>query len=1113
LLTFAKIISMINLSQRLIIIVVLLLTIFIKHANGQADSTLDFPDDGSRYESDLIQGLPIVHVNEIFELSPTMFSFSNSGSFYTDGFYMSDDYTWFDGVPVRFTEEMPIKLIGTTQFNPFKDYIDHGNSLSGFCSFIPVSRPDSFSLLMESNATLLHKQFNDNDLQLILSGPIRFSKSAGKGGISVSYLLASRLFSSADTYPSYISRDHASDDYLNYLFNNPLRPAPESAGTYRNALYTEAPDAVSSFFNTNAAKKGYSLYGNIQADFQNGMSIKLGTYTVSKKETIPIYENYFFNQDGNPEKSTIYSNNYLRFEQQVNTGASVRFHYQVQGQYSYYHAVTQDPNYGKDYFSYGYAGKFDTYKTPTFQFGSDTVNGNYYDEALILNSWDYDTLVEFTPGNLNPGLAAYTSSYFSIYEGEPIGNYQNLDQVQLGGGLLNGQRPNNVYGLYYNAGTVYNEYSVKDQHQVKIFASGDLIIGKHKINLGFQFNRDSYSSYQIHPTGLWSLMRSITNFHLRELDFEHPYVHEGDLLDTIYYSRKYDEISQRNFDFNLRKKLGLPTDGLEFIDIDSYDFSTNSINYFDKDGVKHTVNCGQELFAIDMFTADELLNDGIGSYVAYVGYDYVGNRIRNKVSFDDFFTAKDNQGEYTRQTGAYVPMNYSAYADYQLNLKGWSIIAGFRIDAFDANQQVLKDPYLLYEAYTAGDLADIPGFSVEPPTGIGNNFVVYVDNFWNPTQIVGYRDGDQWYNSNGDPISDATELDVGSGVSPYLIHPEQEHVTTDVFTRNKIYFNFLPQISIQKKLKNWLLLSFRYNSAVRNPNPEITFSNPATYYFFDNLSGWIPNGSLKPERTDKFRAGFSVLPFPGFLISAEGYVDYLNNIIYLTRRVGAYPKDYSSFENLDDPFIQYGADLAISRRSGKTSGFNYGLTYHLLFNKDNPSYHLYDFLVPKNLVKGYLQFNTGYGNDYMGPSGSVNYSLFNGIGLGVYGHFHSGVYYMKTRNPDGSSYTLYTHSTTMPAQAYVDLKIEKGFHFKNDRYMLNLYCTIQNLFNSKIIYKVYRYTGKPDDNGYLSAPESQKQISEALSEESYRYFYANYINDPRNYGLPRRTTFGVSFNF
>ena len=101
----------------------------------------------------------------------------------------------------------------------------------------------------------------------------------------------------------------------------------------------------------------------------------------------------------------------------------------------------------------------------------------------------------------------------------------------------------------------------------------------------------------------------------------------------------------------------------------------------------------------------------------------------------------------------------------------------------------------------------------------------------------------------------------------------------------------------------------------------------------------------------------------------------------------------------------------------------------------------------------------------------------------------------------------------MPAQAFLDFKIEKGFQFKNDKHHLILYCTIQNLFNTEIVYKVYRFTGEPDDNGFLTAPETQKQISEALDEASFRYLYSSYINDPSHYGLPRRTTLGISFNF
>jgi hypothetical protein len=298
-----------------------------------------------------------------------------------------------------------------------------------------------------------------------------------------------------------------------------------------------------------------------------------------------------------------------------------------------------------------------------------------------------------------------------------------------------------------------------------------------------------------------------------------------------------------------------------------------------------------------------------------------------------------------------------------------------------------------------------------------------------------------------------------------------------------------------------------------DPAPELTFSNPAAYYFINNASGWIPNGSLKPERTDKFRAVLSVMPAKKIVITAEAFLEYFSDVIYLIRRVGAYPKDYSSYYNEEEAFAQYGFDISLSRNSLKSSGLNYGLSYHFVENKDNPAYHVYDFRVPKNLVKAYLQFNSGFGKDYCGPSGSVNYVLFSGLGIGLYGQFQSGVYYMSLRNPDGWGGDIVKSSETMPAKAFVDLKIEKGFRFGNSGYNLNLYCVIQNLFNTEMVYKVYRFTGQPDDNGFLTNPESQKVISEALDEESFRFLYASYINDPNNYGLPRRTAFGVGFSF
>jgi hypothetical protein len=1086
--------------------------------NGQNDTIIASSDSNNScnisnsINSSLIRHLPFTCSSEIFQLNPLIYRSDNYGGHLVDGYYTSGDYTWFDGMPMDFTEEMPLRLIGQVDFDNSTDFLKFGNSITGFAALEPVNSADSLTFLVESSSRMICKQFNDADLQLLLSGPLCKQGKSQNSGTSVSFTLSGRLFSSSDSDPSYVLRDHASGGYLDYLENEPLRPN-EVEGTYENALFTHATDAVSSYFNSNAAKKGFSLYGNLRADFQNGMFMKLGTFTVNKNEAIPVYENYFFNQENNPERTTLYSTNYILFGQKINTKGAAKFEYQVQGQYSVLNEKTQNPDHGTDFFKYGYVGKFDTYKRPTFELGSDSANGQFYDQAWLLNSWDYDTLVEFSPGNINPGLAAYTSSYFSSYTGEPDGHYENLDQVQLGGGLLNGQMPRKVYGIWNSAGTGYNAYSIDNQRRVNISASGVLELGKHKISLGLQFRRENYASYQANPVNLWGLMRALTNFHLNELDLSHPYVHEGAALDTIFYSRKYDAESQANFDKNLREALGLEPEGLDYIDIDSYDYQSNTINYYDKDGVKHTIDCREDLFSLKMFSADELLNDGIGSLVSYSGYDYLGNRIREKVSFEDFFNAKNEDGEYIRPVGAYTPINYSGYASYEVSFRGWSVNAGIRLDVFDSHQQVLKDPYLFYEAYNAGDIGFNLVLKDEIPEGIGNDFVVYVDNENNPVQITGFRHEDQWYDAEGNQIENPNDLDVGSGICPYLKYPDQERISTSAFTGNKTWINFLPQVSIQKTFYNRLMVDFRYNSAVTDPDPVITFANPAAYYFINNASGWIPNGSLKPERTDKFRVGLSVMPVRKLVLTAEGFLDYYSNMIYLTMMNGAYPKDYLTYINEDEPFDQYGFDLALNGSSLKSSGFNYGISYHFIINKANPAYHVYDFMVPKNLVKGYLQFNTGFGSDYLGPSGSVNYAIFSSLGVGLFSQFQSGIYYMSTTNTDGSDYILYKSSETMPAQAFVDLKIEKGFQFKKDKYHLILYCTIQNLFNTELVYQVYRFTGEPDDNGFLTAPEAQKIISETLDEESFRFLYAGYINDPSNYGLPRRTTFGISFSF
>ena len=78
---------------------------------------------------------------------------------------------------------------------------------------------------------------------------------------------------------------------------------------------------------------------------------------------------------------------------------------------------------------------------------------------------------------------------------------------------------------------------------------------------------------------------------------------------------------------------------------------------------------------------------------------------------------------------------------------------------------------------------------------------------------------------------------------------------------------------------------------------------------------------------------------------------------------------------------------------------------------------------------------------------------------------------------------------------------------------LNVYVQILNVLNTKNIINLYRYTGDPDDDGYLQAPENANVIAGALDPQSYQDMYASKISNPNHYSIPRRCRIGVILDF
>jgi len=714
----------------------------------------------------------------------------------------------------------------------------------------------------------------------------------------------------------------------------------------------------------------------------------------------------------------------------------------------------------------------------------------------------------------------------------------------LGGGLANGQQPSGIYGLWGSPGAIQSGYGQYENSQIGINASGAMDIGNHELKFGVQYDQRVDRSYGYAPTALWQLMRQLTNFHIGELDINNGYTVEGVQFDTIKYPRKYDGSSQRYFDQQLRGKLGLNPEGIDFIDIDSYDYNTHSINYYDENGQLHTMNYGENLFSIDMFSPDELMNDGISSYVGYRGYDYKGNKLKSRPSFEDYFTAQDENGMYTRPIGAYEPIYMAAYLQDKFAFRDLIFNIGLRVDRFDANQKVLKDPYLLYEAYSTGEVTELGGNPVSHPGNINEDYIVYIDDIYNPTEITGYRTEDTWFNQDGTEISDPHTLNSGRGVFPYLVDPNQESPTIDAFTDYTPQVNWMPRIAFSFPISDEALFFAHYDVLTQRPTNSV-FMNPSTYYYFNNVSGTINNPALKPTKTITYEIGFQQKLSNTSSLKLVAFYNEQRDMLQIYRFNGAYPKDYTSYNNIDFGTIK---GLTIQYDLRRTGNIRLVAYYTLQFANATGSSQTTTaaliasgvpnlrstFPIAEDRRHGFnifFDFRYTDGADYNGPvtrrekSGKPPIQWLSNAGFSFTLNGGSGTPYTASRNVIGinqagtnllkGSY----YGSRLPWSFRLDLTVDKDFYLpmgkgeKQRQAYFNVYFRINNLLNSKNIMNVYSYTGNPEDDGYLSAPEWQKQISEQLDPQAYTDLYSIAVNRPWHYSSPRTIRLGVIFNF
>jgi hypothetical protein len=639
------------------------------------------------------------------------------------------------------------------------------------------------------------------------------------------------------------------------------------------------------------------------------------------------------------------------------------------------------------------------------------------------------------------------------------------------------------------------------------------------------------------------MARQLTNSHIGELDLNSGVVSDSGSFKYISYSRlntgsayttgtgayggQENADNQSFFDYNLRNYLysqgmiGNGGAGSDFINIDQYDPS---------------------IYKFDMFSPDELLNSG-NSFVSYWGYDHTGEKVSGNTDINKYFNEFDKNGNYKRFVGAFQPTYISGYIMDKFAFKDIVFNVGLRVDVFDANQPVLKDPYLFYSARTVAEAKALAATDpsqygwVNIPEGMGDDYTVYVNDVNNPTAINGYRIDRNWYNASGTPIEDPTIIEGASGIAPWLLNPNQKSPSAEAFKDYEAQINPMPRVAFSFPISDEASFFAHYDILTQRPTSGFRF-DPFQYQFL--RSATINNANLKASTTIDYELGFQQVLSKSSSLKISAFYREQRNNIQLVNMFNAYPQTYATYGNIDFGTVK---GMTISYDLRRTGNIRLTANYTLQFaegtgSSSTSSSSLINAGVPnlrsifpysydqRHAINVTFDYRYGNGKDYNGPV-IAGINILENTGLNLITNLYSGSpYSSQTTFTDAAIGNLAsglngtTQGSRTPWNYRLDLQVDKTFELefgkdgkKKKAAALNVYVRVTNLFNQFNVLEVYRATGNTNDDGYLAAALNQSSIQNQLDEQSFRDYYTMKIQNPFNVSSPRTIRLGVKFDF
>ncbi len=661
---------------------------------------------------------------------------------------------------------------------------------------------------------------------------------------------------------------------------------------------------------------------------------------------------------------------------------------------------------------------------------------------------------------------------------------------------------------------------------VSASAAFDLKLGKsgvHNIQFGLINEQRTQRSWTVAPRGLWNLANQTANIHFNGVD--------SNVVIGRFWDARWSPIIGDSIDLFANKLVDIP-------DKKFYKKVREGIGAEIGDWVNVNGLTPDQL-SLDMFGARELNDEGL---IAYYGYDYLGNKLENGITFKDFFTSTDKDGVRNFPVAPLQPLYQAAFIKDKFTFNKMIFSLGLRVERFDLNTKVMKDIYSLYQVMDAKT-----GYATLPlgsrPANVGDDFKVYVSGP-NSTEVKAFRNGDTWYFADGTQANDGNVVFGGGVITPLLFDTiNGDNILLPGFNPDNSFEDYKPQVNWLPRLAFSFPISedanffAHYDVLVQRPpsNWEVTPLNYVYFYTPDRTPA--NNANLLPERVVDYEVGFQQKLNQNSAIKFSAYYREQRDMIQ-SRLIQYVPVigRYETYGNVDFGTVK-GFTWQYDMR--RTLNTEIRLAYTLQFADATGSgadsqkgktrlgnlRNLFplDFDERHNL-SAIIDYRYDEGKRYNGPRIAGNDILAN-FGVNLQVSAASGRPYTASLRADrfGGSGTLGAiNGNRLPWRFNADMRVDKSFSLTKkgkNPLNLNIYLRVSNLLNRKNVLGVYTATGSPTDDGYLASAEGQSIVNgiAGLRRQPNRHIWMLILlerSKPEQlYTLPRRIYVGAAFEF